>query len=129
MSLASIKSVNYVVLVCRDLAGARRFYAEVLGFEVAYERADWIKFQVGPVALALRPESDLFAQRQVAGPALQLAFEVPYAEVDRCFDELTARGATILEAPKDQAWGHRTLFFADPEGNVLEIYAEIGQSG
>jgi catechol 2,3-dioxygenase-like lactoylglutathione lyase family enzyme len=27
--------------------------------------------------------------------------------------------------PTDQPWGHRTLFFRDPDGNVLEIYADI----
>jgi lactoylglutathione lyase len=27
--------------------------------------------------------------------------------------------------PTDQPWGLRTLFFRDPDGNVLEIYAEI----
>ena len=23
------------------------------------------------------------------------------------------------------AWGHRTLFFRDPDGNIVEIYADI----
>jgi len=23
------------------------------------------------------------------------------------------------------SWRHRTLFFRDPEGNIIEIYAEI----
>ena len=28
--------------------------------------------------------------------------------------------------PRDiPAWGHRALFFRDPEGNVIEIYAEV----
>jgi catechol 2,3-dioxygenase-like lactoylglutathione lyase family enzyme len=27
--------------------------------------------------------------------------------------------------PTDQPWGHRTLFVRDPDGNVVEIYAEI----
>jgi catechol 2,3-dioxygenase-like lactoylglutathione lyase family enzyme len=25
----------------------------------------------------------------------------------------------------DQPFGHRTVFFRDPDGNILEIYAEI----
>ncbi len=25
----------------------------------------------------------------------------------------------------DQPWGHRTLFFRDPDGSILEVYAEI----
>jgi catechol-2,3-dioxygenase len=31
----------------------------------------------------------------------------------------------IVSGPTDHAFGHRTLFFRDPDGNVLEIYAEI----
>ena len=125
MSLSSIISVDYVVLLCRDLNGARSFYSEVLGFDIVYERSDWIKFQVGQVALTLRPESGLVAGRKVAGPALQLAFEVSYEDVNRCYEELKHQGVNIVEGPKDQTWGHRTLFFTDPEGNVLEIYAQI----
>jgi glyoxylase I family protein len=33
---------------------------------------------------------------------------------------------SILSPPKDLPnWRHRTLFFRDPEGNIIEIYAEI----
>ena len=39
--------------------------------------------------------------------------------------QLQARGVEILEPPASQSWGHRTLFFRDPENNVLEIYADI----
>jgi hypothetical protein len=35
----------------------------------------------------------------------------------------------ILEAPRDQAYGHRTFFFKDPEGNILEIDVDIGPEG
>jgi catechol-2,3-dioxygenase len=31
----------------------------------------------------------------------------------------------IIEEPQDQEYGYRTLFFQNPEGNVLEIYADI----
>ena len=125
MSLNSIALVGYVVLPCRDLQASRRFYQEVMGFPITYERADWIKFQIGTTALALRPLDGLFSGRQVEGPAVQLAFRVGYEEVDTCHDELRSRGVAIIDPPTDQDWGHRTLFFADPEGNVVEIYADI----
>jgi hypothetical protein len=32
---------------------------------------------------------------------------------------------TILAPPADQRRGHRTLFFADPEQNVVESYADL----
>jgi lactoylglutathione lyase len=45
--------------------------------------------------------------------------------VDACAAELTAAGVLIVSPPTDQPFGHRTLFFRDPDGNVLEIYAEL----
>jgi lactoylglutathione lyase len=29
------------------------------------------------------------------------------------------------DAPTDQPFGHRTLFFRDPDGNLLEMFADI----
>ena len=34
-------------------------------------------------------------------------------------------GVKIVSPPSDLPWGHRTLYFRDPDGNMLEIYAEI----
>jgi catechol 2,3-dioxygenase-like lactoylglutathione lyase family enzyme len=55
----------------------------------------------------------------------QLAFRVPLEAVDECATELTSAGVTLVSPPTDQPWGHRTLFFRDPDGNVLEIFADI----
>jgi catechol 2,3-dioxygenase-like lactoylglutathione lyase family enzyme len=30
-----------------------------------------------------------------------------------------------VSPPTDRPWGHRTLFFRDPDGNILEIYADL----
>ncbi|MFC7641796.1 VOC family protein [Streptosporangium lutulentum] len=57
--------------------------------------------------------------------AVQLAFRVPPPAVDACHAELVAKGVTIVREPTDlPGWRHRTLFFRDPEDNVIEIYAE-----
>ncbi|MFP5354428.1 MAG: VOC family protein [Gemmatimonadota bacterium] len=53
------------------------------------------------------------------------AFCMSPNEVGPCADILRARGVEVLGAATDQPWGHRTIFFRDPDGNVLEIYAEI----
>ncbi|MCH2662588.1 VOC family protein, partial [bacterium] len=58
-------------------------------------------------------------------PGVQLAFLVAPDEVARCYEQLVAKSVEILEPPTDQPRGHRTVYFADPEGNMLELYAEI----
>ena len=48
--------------------------------------------------------------------------------INSCYDELMEKNVEIIEAPTDKDmryWKHRTLFFKDPENNILEIYAEI----
>ena len=127
MSLQAIKTLDYTVIPCRDLQAMRAFYHKILGFPIAYERHDWVKFEFDRIALALRPREAPFFDmaREVDRPSVQLAFRVTYDQVDPCHEELLALSVPILERPTDQAWGHRTLYFADPEGNVLEIYADI----
>ena len=57
--------------------------------------------------------------------AVQFAFRVPLSAVDACHAELLAKGVPIVRPPADlPSWRHRTLFFRDPEDNVVEIYAE-----
>ena len=64
--------------------------------------------------------------RSVAGSAaVQTAFRVPPPEVDACHEALIAQGVPIIREPTDlPGWRHRTLFFRDPEDNIIEIYAE-----
>src|SRR4030095_12725623 len=57
--------------------------------------------------------------------SLQLAFKVSASEVDQCADELVRHGINLLSPPTDQVFGHRTLFFRDPDGNLLEVFADI----
>ena len=38
---------------------------------------------------------------------------------------LEAKGVELIWPLTDHPFGHRTIFFRDPDGNVLEIFAEI----
>lgn len=129
MSLKSIARLDYVILPCRDLAAARRFYLATLGLPIEEDHPEWVKFRLGDTALTLRPRGDWLHWNDGAWPdgsaAVQLAFRVEYEAVDTCHAELVAAGADVIDPPRDQEFGHRTLFFRDPDGNVLEIYAEL----
>ena len=129
-ALSRIRSVDYVVLLCERMEKTRAFYEDVLGFAVEHDSPNWISFRVGPVLLTLKPRGPGLAWEdgaKIAGSAdVQLAFRVPPSEIQGCLEELVAKGVEILEGPSDlTAWRHRVIFFRDPEGNVLEIYAEV----
>jgi catechol 2,3-dioxygenase-like lactoylglutathione lyase family enzyme len=124
----AIRAIDYTVIYVRDLAAMRRFYEDVLGFELIRELSPrWIEYSVGPNVLALAlpglTAKDDPVPKNTA--ALQLAFKVARDDVDACAAELTQQGITLVLPPTDQPFGHRTLFFRDPDGNMLEVYAEI----
>src|SRR5436305_8126237 len=110
------------------MAAMRRFYEDILGFPLLRELSPrWIEYRVGDNTLALaRPNLTAADRPTPSGSAsLQLAFKVSAAEVDQCADELRREGVTLLSPPTDQVFGHRTLFFRDPDGNLLEVFADI----
>jgi catechol 2,3-dioxygenase-like lactoylglutathione lyase family enzyme len=124
----AIRAIDYTVVFVRDMAAMRRFYEGVLGFPLLRELSPgWIEYRVGDNTLALARPSLTAADAPAPGgsASLQLAFKVSAPEVDQCADELLRQGVDLLSPPTDQAFGHRTLFFRDPDGNLLEVYADI----
>ena len=103
------------------------FYRRVFDFEVDSESETSLALRAGSVLLGLRKRTREYDGRGVRAelPGVQIAFLVEPDEVQPCYEQLVALGVEILDPPTDQPRGHRTVYFADPEGNVLEIYAEI----
>lgn len=129
MSLSEIHSLDHTVILCRNLARTRAFYRDVMKFPVEVDREKWVSFRVGASLLSLRPRSKWTVcddgDMPLGSASLQLAFRVPPPAVDSCHSELVAAGVEILRTPTDLPdWRHRTLFFRDPEENIIEIYAE-----
>ena len=127
-ALGRIRGIDYSVIFTRDMAAMRRFYGGVMRFPVEKELYEgWIEYRVGSniLALAYKTVNEADAPVPNGAAGLQLAFRVAPKDVDACAAELEQAGVAIAQPPTDQAWGHRTLFFRDPDGNLLEIYADI----
>jgi len=122
--------IDLITLVVDDLPAMLRFYRDVLGLICKQEAEGYVEFEHPGVRFSLCTRSTFqvltrHASYQAAhtGQACELAFPVDTpAEVDRVYLELLARGAAPVFPPATMPWGHRTAFFADPEGNIHELF-------
>lgn len=52
-----------------------------------------------------------------------IEFEVD--DVDREFERLQAMNIEIVKPPTTQPWGRRSVWFRDPDGNIVNFYADV----
>jgi catechol 2,3-dioxygenase-like lactoylglutathione lyase family enzyme len=118
-----ILSTHHVSLSTSDMARLRAFYGDTLGLPIvgkfADHRIDF--FDAGGVAIEIE-EVDSSSPGAGRTGWNHVAWEV--ADVDATYAELSARGVPFHVPPEDFPPGRpstRIAFFADPDGNVVEL--------
>jgi lactoylglutathione lyase len=127
-AFSQIKQIDYTVVFARKMEAMRHFYETVMEFPVHRTLGEsWIEYSVGSNILALTTHGIGFNDPPPPEGALslQMAFRVQPDAVAECAAALESKNVKLVSPLTDHAFGHRTIFFRDPDGNVLEIYAEI----
>lgn len=117
--------LSVITLGVRDLAAARRFYADGLGWTPAMEAADEVVFfNLSPgVVLGLYNDlaRDSGTERRMAGLTSISQNVAEKDQVDEVMAGAERAGATITKPAHDTDWGGRSGYFADPDGHLWEI--------
>jgi catechol 2,3-dioxygenase-like lactoylglutathione lyase family enzyme len=120
--------LTVVTLGVADLARARRFYVEGLGFRASKSSDENIVFLLGGgVILGLYPRALLAedAQLEPAGTGfggIALARNLATKrEVDAAIAQAKSAGARILKTPREVFWGGYSGYFADLDGHPWEV--------
>jgi catechol 2,3-dioxygenase-like lactoylglutathione lyase family enzyme len=115
--------LRHLALNARDLAAMKRFYTELLGFEVEWEPdPDNVYLSSGIDNLALHRAQGSPASEGARGPLDHLGVIVRKADdVDRWAAFLESRGVTLDAKPKTHRDGARSCYFSDPDGNKVQI--------
>ncbi len=126
-----ISKVTATVLIVEDLEKCSAFYRDRAGLEVTFSDPVSMGFRLQGqdfVLLKVSAAMDQISEEAVgSGPAtVHRAFLCAEVEsADAVYEALKAKGVVFIKPPQDQAWGRRTTYFADPEGNLWEIYQSL----
>ena len=137
----SHRGLRHLALGVRQLEAMKRFYVDLLGFDVEWEPdADNVYLSSGIDNLALHRSTPLTAGRSATlttdratsleasrstteGSRLDhfgLIVRSP-ADVDAWAAFLESRGVTIDAPPRTHRDGARSCYFKDPDGNSIQI--------
>jgi len=110
-----VSGIDHVVLHVQDLDRSKRFYIDVLGFEIAHEggRNSFLRCGAQQVALFERKDRDIHAGDEMNHMALRLAVG-EYAEVKAL---LEGEGIKVSGRPGDD----ECIYFSDPDGHRLQV--------
>jgi uncharacterized glyoxalase superfamily protein PhnB len=131
-------NLNAVGIVAGDLKRAVNFYRTLgVPFEPGVEESEQGHAEAeleGGFRLMIDTEATMREfdpewQRASGSPAATLAFGCASPEeVDRLYAEALKAGGSAHKAPWDAFWGMRYAQLRDPDGNAIDLYANLEKS-
>ena len=126
--------ISDVCMICQDLDRSIAFYRDKLGFQLRRKAEGFADFKSEHVVLALWEAGHIGEHVGIAespvDPSVHkvmTALEVARAEeVDELHATLSANGVAMHGPPQAYPWNAYAFYFADPDGNLWEIYTWVG---
>lgn len=123
--------INLITIWTNNITTMKNFYQGVIGFKIKNDLGSYVEFENDGVRFAICMREVMYNfnneyEKQVIGQSFELAFpcESP-SDVNESYTQLVSMGATPIQEPQDMPWNQRTALFADPDGNIHEIFADI----
>jgi glyoxylase I family protein len=127
--MLQIKGIHHVAIITDRYEESKRFYTEILGFEIIEETyREARKSYKLDLAIAGKYQIELFSfpefRERASYPEAKglrhLAFEVP--DVEAGIQWLRSHNITVQDMRIDELTGKKFTFFDDPNGQPLELY-------
>lgn len=112
-------------LITNSVKRLVEFYEPILGLKAKRSGEDYAEFPTGGGVLAIFSEEA--QEKYIPGSAeaeknksVILEFEV--RDVDQEYRRLQGLVKTWVKPPTTQPWGTRSVYFRDPDGNLVDFY-------
>lgn len=123
--------ISLITIWTNDIIGMKKFYTEVLGFKVSNDLDNYVELDNEGVRFAICDRSVMYDfneafKEKTTGQAFELAFPCESIEdLDKSYMGLITKGARAIKEPMNMPWNQRTALFADPDGNIHEIFVDL----
>lgn len=104
------------------------FYRDILQIEPQTYGEDYVEFTTKGAILSLY---SLAGQERLAPGSIKPAsnhsamFEFQVDDVDEEYKRLQEMEIEWVKPPTTQPWGNRSIYFRDPDGNLLNFYTTV----
>ncbi len=117
-----------VCLVTDHVPALVQFYTQILGCQAEGDDVH-AEFTLDGLGLAIftRQGMEDMAPDSMKGAgygSVTIGFEVD--DVDKEYERLKALGVTFVKLPATYPWGARSVWFRDPDGNIVDFYSRVG---
>jgi catechol 2,3-dioxygenase-like lactoylglutathione lyase family enzyme len=115
----------HTCLITGDVERLVNFYENILRIKAKRSGTDYAEFTTGASVLAIfsfaAQEKYIPGSSQAAANhSLVLEFQV--ADADQEYRRLRSSVQTWVKPPTTQPWGTRSIYFRDPDGNLVDFY-------
>jgi catechol 2,3-dioxygenase-like lactoylglutathione lyase family enzyme len=126
--------IALITILTDDVHRLANFYQSTLGFHLQQDLGQYVELVNPGVRFAICARSVMESatgnpvfHEPRSGQSFELAFPLASAaELDQAYADIVGKGATPLQPPADMPWNQRTAFFADPDGNIHELFTDLG---
>lgn len=124
-----MKRFNSVCIITHDVRGLRDFYQRVL--QMTAEGDDtFAAFSTPGANLSLFSVQGMEAMAPSSmkdSGAGNCVLEFQVRDVDEEYERLKALDVEVVKPPTTQPWGLRSVWFRDPDGNIVNFFANVGR--
>ena len=126
--------INMIGILTNQFDAMRDFYHDIMWFEILMEMdgkyvefvSEGVRFAISTGEVMEAATWDTSYLEEKKWHSFELAFEADSPQgVDEDFHNLISKWATPRKEPANMPWWQRTAFFADPDGNVHEIFSNL----
>jgi catechol 2,3-dioxygenase-like lactoylglutathione lyase family enzyme len=113
-------------LITGNVRQLAEFYELVLGVKAKWSGEDYAEFHTGVGVLALfsfSAQENYIPNATEPGKNQSLILEFRVTNVDQEYARLQPLVKIWVKPPSTQPWGTRSVYFRDPDGNLVDFYS------